>query len=78
MSVSEITLPLPVSASGSAMNAFSGLSGYMTLGLGAKAKPALVQVSESEVLLAKDGKQNLVFAFGFISQLKRARFLRQW
>jgi len=41
------------------MNALSGLTGYMTLGLGVKAKPAVVQVTQSGVLLAKDGEQNL-------------------
>jgi len=41
------------------MNALSGLTGYMTLGLGAKAKPAVVQVTPMEVLLGKDGEQNV-------------------
>jgi len=55
MTATEISLPLPISTSGAAMNALSGLTGYMTLGLGAKAKPAVVQVAPSKVLLAKDG-----------------------
>ncbi len=42
------------------MNALSGLTGYMTLGLGAKAKPAVTQVTQSEILLAKDGEQCLL------------------
>lgn len=58
MTASDISLPLPISTSGAAMNAFTGLTGYMTLGLGAKAKPAITQVAPSNVLLAKDGAQN--------------------
>lgn len=77
MTTSEIVFPLPTTASGSAMNAFSGLTGYMTLGLGAKAKPAVVQVTESEVLIARDGNHRVVIVFGIISQLDRTRFFRQ-
>ena len=58
MTATDISLPLPISTSGGAMNALSGLTGYMTLGLGAKAKPAIAQVAPSKVLLAKDGAQN--------------------
>ena len=46
------------------MNALSGLTGYMTLGLGAKAKPAVVQVAPSKVLLAKDGTLLHLVIFG--------------
>ena len=56
MTATEIVTPLPVTASGTAMGALTGLTGYMTLGLGAKAKPAVVQVGESEMLIAKDGE----------------------
>ena len=41
------------------MNAFTGLTGYMTLGLGAKAKPGVVQVGNSEFLISKDGTVTL-------------------
>lgn len=57
MSVVDVTLPLPVAPStgmGMGMGAFSGLTGYMSLGLGAKAKPTIAPVSEEEVLIAKD------------------------
>ena len=50
----EITLPTTTTTTG--MGAFSGLTGYMTLGLGAKAKPSLLTIKESEVLVAKDSK----------------------
>lgn len=61
MTATEISLPLPISTSGAAMNALSGITGYMTLGLGAKAKPAVVQVAPSKALLAKDGAQSNSF-----------------
>ena len=38
------------------MGALSGLTGYMTLGLGAKAKPCVATINESEVLITKDGR----------------------
>lgn len=57
MSAAEISTPLPVTASTSTMGALTGLTGYMTLGLGAKAlKPPVVTVNESETLIAKDGE----------------------
>ena len=51
MTATDITLPLPTATSA---GAFSGLAGYMTLGLGAKAKPGVIQISDSEVLISKD------------------------
>lgn len=62
MTATEIVIPLPTTGSSTTMNAISGLTGYMTLGLGAKAKPAVVQTAESELLLAKDG----AFVCGYI------------
>lgn len=50
----DITLPAPTIAAG--MGAFSGLTGYMTLGLGAKAKPSLLTTKDSEILIAKDSE----------------------
>lgn len=62
MSTTEIALPAPPPASGSTgisamgMGAFSGLGGYMTLGLGAKAKPAVYKVNDDgEFVVLKDG-----------------------
>ncbi|KAI0073891.1 hypothetical protein K474DRAFT_1626886 [Panus rudis PR-1116 ss-1] len=59
MSTIEITTPVTIATSTSSIGnmgkgAFSGLSGYMTLGLGAKAKPNALRTSEGEVLIAKD------------------------
>jgi len=56
MTAVDIVTPLPVTSSGTAMNALTGLTGYMTLGLGAKAKPGVIRVTDSEFLIAKDGK----------------------
>jgi len=55
MTAVDVISSLPITSSGTAMNALTGLTGYMTLGLGAKAKPAVVKVGSSEVLIAKDG-----------------------
>lgn len=41
-------------AMGYGMTAFSGLGGYMTLGLGAKAKPTVIRIAEGEFLIPKD------------------------
>ncbi|KAJ7717681.1 vacuolar sorting protein 39 domain 2-domain-containing protein [Mycena metata] len=58
MTATEISIPLPVTAAGSGMAAFSGLGlgGYMSLGLGAKPKPGAIQISDSEVLILKDNE----------------------
>ena len=52
----EITLPSTTTTTG--MGAFSGLTGYMTLGLGAKAKPSLLTINESEALIVKDSESD--------------------
>ncbi|KAI0041201.1 hypothetical protein FA95DRAFT_1611206 [Auriscalpium vulgare] len=59
LTATEIATPPVASVSAVAisnmgMGALSGLGGYMTLGLGAKAKPCVTNVSSSEVLIAKD------------------------
>ena len=36
------------------MGAFSGLGGYMTLGLGSKLRPCVTTVGDAQVLIAKD------------------------
>ncbi|KXN86467.1 Vam6/Vps39-like protein [Leucoagaricus sp. SymC.cos] len=57
MSTIDVTLPLPVATStGMGMGAFSGLTGYMSLGLGAKAKPTIAPVGEGEIIIAKDNE----------------------
>ncbi|KAF8969138.1 vacuolar sorting protein 39 domain 1-domain-containing protein [Flammula alnicola] len=63
MSALDIVTPLPVTSAGTAMNALTGLTGYMTLGLGAKAKPAVVQVGDN-LLIAKDGQGFFIGADG--------------
>ncbi|KAJ7039656.1 hypothetical protein C8F04DRAFT_1086112 [Mycena alexandri] len=58
MTATDISVPLPVTAAGTGMAAFTGLGlgGYMTLGLGAKPKPGALQISDSEVLILKDNE----------------------
>ncbi|GLB44890.1 putative rab guanyl-nucleotide exchange factor [Lyophyllum shimeji] len=70
MTATDISTPLPVatSAGGSAMGALTGLTGYMTLGLGAKAKPACVRISETEALIAKDSEGLIVGADAKLSR----------
>ncbi|KAF8183418.1 hypothetical protein BJ912DRAFT_1144866 [Pholiota molesta] len=68
MSAADIVTPLPAAGSGSAMNALTGLTGYMTLGLGAKAKPAAARLGGTEVLIAKDGQGFFVGPDGKLSR----------
>ena len=57
MSTGEITMPVnvPSSTSAGAYNALSGLGGYMSLGLAAKAKALAVPIGE-KVLIPKDSE----------------------
>ncbi|KAI0370322.1 hypothetical protein BV20DRAFT_1121321 [Pilatotrama ljubarskyi] len=69
----DVSTPIPAtSSSGSigtmGMGALSGLGGYMTLGLGAKAKPCVVSLSESEALIAKDNNGFVVGSDGKTSR----------
>jgi len=55
MSVIDVILPLPSSTStGMGKGTFSGLTGYMSLSLGAKTRPTIAPTSASEVLIVKD------------------------
>ncbi|KAI0303616.1 CNH domain-containing protein [Multifurca ochricompacta] len=61
MSTIEIASAPTTSKSGASigavgMGAFTGLGGYMTLGLGAKLRPCVTNVSDAEVLIAKDNE----------------------
>ncbi|OJA17786.1 hypothetical protein AZE42_06585, partial [Rhizopogon vesiculosus] len=49
----DVITPIPATTS---MGAFSGLTGYMTLGLGAKAKPGLMRLGNTEALIVKDNQ----------------------
>lgn len=62
--MTEIAMPISPATSGTAistmgMGALTGLGGYM--GLGAKQKPCLVQISDSEVLISKDSEYPVLF-----------------
>ncbi|KAM5530078.1 hypothetical protein V8D89_016261 [Ganoderma adspersum] len=65
----DVTTPIATVTSGSSistmgMGAFSGLGGYMSLGLGAKAKPNVSNVNDNEALIAKDNNGFLVGSAG--------------
>ena len=76
MTATDIVTPLPITGSGTAMNALTGLTGYMTLGLGAKAKPAVVKITDQEVLIAKDGERFTSHHFCLINPLSRTGIFR--
>lgn len=61
--VADVAMPASVptvpSSSGLGMGTFSGLSSYMSLGLGVKTtKPALARVGEGEVVVVKESGSN--------------------
>jgi Vam6/Vps39-like protein vacuolar protein sorting-associated protein 39 len=49
-------LSTTASSSTAGIGALAGLTGYMTLGLGAKAKPCLITVNKSEALIARESE----------------------
>lgn len=61
LTVTEIVTPAQATTTITGMGAFSGLSGYMTLGLGAKPKPGILRLSETEVVIVKDSKDAISF-----------------
>ncbi|KAJ6608678.1 hypothetical protein B0H10DRAFT_516741 [Mycena sp. CBHHK59/15] len=60
MTATDISIPLPVTAAGAGMAALTGLgaglTGYMTLGLGAKPRPGLLRIGDTEALILKDNE----------------------
>lgn len=69
MELFDVELPTTNPTTNLGMSAFSGLGGYMTLGLGAKErKPASVGLERDEALVPKESKapSNTVFHFCFI------------
>ncbi|KAF9236310.1 hypothetical protein BU15DRAFT_89236 [Melanogaster broomeanus] len=56
----DVATPAPIptasSSTGLGMGAFSGLSGYMSLGRGKAVKPGLVRVGEGEVVVVKENQ----------------------
>ncbi|KAI0714450.1 hypothetical protein C8T65DRAFT_644360 [Cerioporus squamosus] len=60
----DVTTPIPATSSTNSismgMGALSGLGGYMTLGLGAKTRPNVINVNEDEALITKDNNGFLV------------------
>ncbi|KAL0577985.1 Vacuolar morphogenesis protein 6 [Marasmius crinis-equi] len=56
LTATEVTMPLPAAGGPSSMGTFTGLTGYMTLGLGAKAKPGVVHFSDNDTLILRDNE----------------------
>lgn len=52
----DVATPTQPVATMTGMSAFSGLSGYMTLGLGSKPKPTALRLSDKEVMIVKESK----------------------
>lgn len=52
----DVVTSTQTAATMTGMGAFSGLSGYMTLGLGSKPKPTALRLSDKEVMIAKESK----------------------
>ena len=56
MAAVDVSTPTQTTATTSVGGAFSGLSGYMTLGLGSKPKPTALRLSDKETVIAKESK----------------------
>lgn len=56
MTAVDVSTPTQAAATTSVGGAFSGLSGYMTLGLGSKPKPTALRLSDKETVIAKESK----------------------
>lgn len=71
MSIADVVLPTTLhpststgltGAMGMGMNAFSGLGGYVTLGLLAKSKPTVIKTAEGEFVIPKDSSYISAFS----------------
>ncbi|KAG7089926.1 hypothetical protein E1B28_011558 [Marasmius oreades] len=56
LTATEVTMPLPAAGGPSTIGTLSGLTGYMTLGLGAKAKPGVVRLNDDDTLILRDNE----------------------
>jgi len=63
MSAIDVQLPASTIAASTTMGALTGLSGYMTLGLGSKPKPAACQINDTESLVVKDSKDRKLIRY---------------
>ena len=71
LTTTDVVLPVATTAS---MRAFSGLGNYMMLGLGAKAKPNLVRMSDNETLVIKDSTYKTILHCLVCLDRPRSRF----
>ncbi|KIY68727.1 hypothetical protein CYLTODRAFT_436489 [Cylindrobasidium torrendii FP15055 ss-10] len=63
LTATELVLPAP-STTATALGTLTGLTGYMTLGLGAKAKPVVIQLNDAETVVFKDNEGYFLTADG--------------
>jgi hypothetical protein len=59
LSATEISTPALAASTAAGIGALTGLTGYMTLGLGTKVKPCLVQI-DSGTLITKESKSTII------------------
>ncbi|KAK7044093.1 Vacuolar morphogenesis protein 6 [Paramarasmius palmivorus] len=60
LTCTDVSMPLPAAGAPSAMGKFSGLTGYMALGLGAKAKPGVAHLNDEDTLVLRDNEGVLI------------------
>lgn len=80
MVAADVTLP-PVNTSvvggigGMGKGALSGLGGYMTLGMGKRAKPLLLKLQDGEVLIPRESRcPSKSFVFSNLMPFSRTRY----
>lgn len=60
MTAADVMTPIQATTSMTGMGAFSGLTGYMTLGLASKPKPTALRLSDAEAIIAKESGWSLI------------------
>ncbi|KAK2460159.1 hypothetical protein APHAL10511_007838 [Amanita phalloides] len=69
MTATDIAFPAPtITTSSASRGALTGLSGYMSLGFGAKAKPCVIAVDDHEALVVRDNLGTFVGKDGKLSR----------
>ncbi|KAF7985633.1 hypothetical protein HWV62_2139 [Athelia sp. TMB] len=68
MTAVDVSMPTQAAATTSVGGAFSGLSGYMTLGLGSKPKPTALRLSDKETVIAKENQAFTIDATGKLTK----------
>ncbi|ESK95857.1 rab guanyl-nucleotide exchange factor [Moniliophthora roreri MCA 2997] len=56
LTCTDVSMPLPTAGAASTMGKLSGLTGYMALGLGAKAKSGVAHLNDNDTLVLRDNE----------------------